>query len=377
MNAHHSNYEIGTRSDPHAQIRAARRQPLLLHSLSSFREIFTALFRHRDISTVVEVGVESGAVSAMYSELGASAVFCIEPSPSDELRRYLDGCDALNLVTRSSPEALADLPIADLYVLDGDHNYAVVRQELDWILTHAPDAIVVLHDVLWPCSRRDLYYEPSTLPAEKKHPASEDGPTVWHDALTPAGFVGQGRFLSALDAGGERNGVLTAVEDALAETEDDPWHLELIPAIFGLGIMVRDASPAAADLIRSLRPYSSSTLLATMENNRIALYTRVLQLQYEAAAHADDAAELTTLISQQKREIEVLKDDLETAQRQVEEAKSLRRGNLRLTQEPDHQRKQARLSPSLKRFAHRAAAPVSILARHGTPIIVTILKGRW
>ena len=72
---------------------------------------------------------------------------------------------------RSSPEVFTDLPLADLYVLDGDHNYAVVSQELNWILAHAPDAVVVLHDVLWPWSRRDLYYEPSPLSPKDKHAA--------------------------------------------------------------------------------------------------------------------------------------------------------------------------------------------------------------
>jgi hypothetical protein len=266
---------IGTRVDPHAQIRAARELPLLLHSLSVFREIFEVVFAKRDISTVVEVGVESGRVSGMYLELGASAVYCVDPHPSDELRANLAKNDALHLVEKLSPAALAELPVADLYVLDGDHNYAVVLQEVRWILANAPDAVIVVHDVLWPCSRRDLYYEPSPLGPQDKLPSSADGPTVWQDGLTPAGFVGLGAFTSARQAGGERNGVLTAVEDALAE--GDGWQFALVPAVFGLGVMVRQTP----ELFESLRPYTKSRLLATMENNRIALFTHVLQLNFE------------------------------------------------------------------------------------------------
>jgi hypothetical protein len=82
-------HAIGTRQDPHAQEREARSQPLLLHSMSVFREIFAIIFDHREISTVVEVGVESGAVSGVYAELGASSVYCVDPQPTEELRANL------------------------------------------------------------------------------------------------------------------------------------------------------------------------------------------------------------------------------------------------------------------------------------------------
>ncbi|MER6989064.1 hypothetical protein ABT337_07305 [Saccharopolyspora hirsuta] len=144
-----------------------------------------------------------------------------------------------------------------------------------------------MHDLLWPCARRDMYYEPSALDPADRHQATADGPTVWHDGLTPAGFIGRGAFTWATHAGGERNGVLTAVEDALAEAPD--WHLEVIPAVFGLGIALRPSAEADTDLLDSLQPYSRSALLAALENNRIALYTRVIELEHEAAAHAADA----------------------------------------------------------------------------------------
>ncbi len=329
-------HHLGTRDDPHAQACEARRQPLLLHSMSVFREFFEIIFGHHNISTVVEVGVESGKASGLYTSLGASAVYCIEPHPTEEIRAGLAANDALHLIEQPSPEALAELPIAELYVLDGDHNYAVVRQELDWILTHAPDAVVVLHDLLWPCARRDLYYEPSRLPAGAKHPASPDGPTVWHDDLTPAGLVGLGAYTTAVHAGGERNGVLTAVEDAIAHSEantDKRWRFALIPAVFGMGVLIRETSSAAADLMHSLKPYCQSHLLAAMENNRIALYTRVLQLQYEAVAHADNADRLAEYTLAQRREIEHLETELSKAITQhTAEKQHLHHENTRLAQ---------------------------------------------
>ncbi|WP_211238568.1 class I SAM-dependent methyltransferase [Actinomadura rifamycini] len=294
----------GTRDEPHRQARLAREQPLLLHSMSIFRSLFEAIARCREIGTVVEVGVESGRTSAVYADLGAT-VHCVEPNPTDELRAVLAADPRLHLVEGRSPDVLGELPAADLYVLDGDHNYAVVREELAWIMKNAPDAVVALHDVLWPSGRRDMYYQPSPLAAEDAHPSTGGGPTVWHDEVTPVGFAGMGAYTVAAHAGGERNGVLTAVEDALVEGGGD-WRFEIVPAVFGLGVLARSGSPGAAEIFAALRPYTSSDLLAAMENNRIALYTRILQLQYEAEARTEEATRMAETIAAQQQEIDRL-----------------------------------------------------------------------
>ncbi|WP_309110150.1 class I SAM-dependent methyltransferase [Saccharothrix sp.] len=320
---------IGSREDPHSQARAARKQPLLLHSMSTFRELFAVVFAHREIETVVEVGVESGQVSSIYTDLGASAVHCVDPHPTDELRATLSGNDKLHLVEKRSPEVLAELPHAQLYVLDGDHNYAVVRAEIGWIMRNVPDAVIAMHDVLWPCARRDLYYEPSPLRGEDKHESSSDGPTISHDGLTPAGLVGLGAFTWAEKAGGERNGVLTAVEDAIAEEEGD-WRFEVVPAVYGFGLLMRADAPGAAKIRKDLKPYTSSELIAKLENNRVALYTRVLEMQYEAVAHADDADRLAETIAAQRHEIAALRGEVEHLRRETDH---LRDANARLEQE--------------------------------------------
>ncbi|MFC9973725.1 class I SAM-dependent methyltransferase [Spirillospora sp. NPDC127200] len=295
----------GTRSDPHRQARDARRQPLLLHSLELFGELFTELFAARTVSTVVEVGVETGGASTIYADLGAK-VYCVEPAPDDRLRAAVADDPRLALVEGHSPDALAEVPPADLYVLDGDHNYAVARAELEWIVQNAPDAVVVMHDVLWPSGRRDSYYQPSPLPEQDRHPDSHEGPTVWHEGLTGAGFVGDGAFTTAERAGGERNGVLTAIEDVLAEAGEE-WRFGVVPAVFGLGVLARRDAEGTEEIFRALRPYLNSPLLTAMENNRIALYTRGLQLQHELEQRAADADRLADIVSAQQEEIERLR----------------------------------------------------------------------
>lgn len=338
---------IGTRQDPHAQARAARSQPLLLHSVSLFREVFEVVFEHRLISTVVEVGVETGQVSGLYSELGAEDTYCVEPFPTAELRAQMAEHPSLHLVERRSPEALAELPIADLYVLDGDHNYATVRAELGWILEHAPHALVAFHDVLWPCSRRDQYYEPSTLTADQRHSRGEDGPTVWHDGVTSSGFVGRGAFTCATEAGGAGNGVLTAIEDAIAQHHDR--RLAIVPAVFGLGLLLRTNSAHDTRLLGALRPYTHSRLLAAMENNRIALYTRVLAMQAEMAAHAQEADRLVLTTAELRAEIDELRRENEALRNHhAREVDGLRRRSEGLARALEDQR---RLGPVLRNLA--------------------------
>jgi hypothetical protein len=338
----------GTRNDPHAQIREARNAPLLLHSLSLFREVFETIYAHRSISTVVEIGVETGQVSGIYAELGASRVFCVDPFPSDEMRASLAADDRLELVEKFSPAVLGELPVADLYVIDGDHNYATVRGEVDWILEQAPDAVIVFHDLMWPSGRRDFYYQPTSLAAEDVHPDTVDGPTVWHDGITPAGFIGAGAFTFAREAGGERNGVLTAVEDAVAAASDPSWQLEIIPAVFGVGVLVRH-SEATAQLLSEIRWYSGSRLLAALENNRIALYTQVLQMQYEAVAHAAEADRMAEQIAAHRSEL----DRLEQLQHSLEDSQA------RLAQaERDLEVYRGRLAARARRFAGRVVRRV-------------------
>ncbi|WP_020107150.1 class I SAM-dependent methyltransferase [Nocardia sp. 348MFTsu5.1] len=293
--------EFGDRDDPHAQARSARNAPLLLHSLTLFSEVIGRIFAAARPATVVEVGVESGGASSIYLDHGANEVYCIEPTPTEQMRTTLAQNANLHLVEGFSPEVLGDLPLGDVYILDGDHNYATVRGEVDWILAKAPDAIVILHDVLWPCGRRDQYYNADAIEAGGVHEHGDDGATVWHDDVTPAGFVGQGHFTVAVEAGGERNGVLTAVEDSLAAQAPGTHEFALIPAIFGLGIIYPTGDADQTDRLRTaLEPYRDSPLLAAMENNRIALYTRVLTMQYEMAAAAVNRDELVHQLDRQR-----------------------------------------------------------------------------
>ncbi len=58
-------------------------------------------------------------------------------------------------------------------IIDGDHNYYTVREELRLIAERAAGAelpLLLFHDVCWPHGRRDDYFDPEQIPAEYRQP---------------------------------------------------------------------------------------------------------------------------------------------------------------------------------------------------------------
>jgi hypothetical protein len=91
----------------------------------------------------------------------------------------------------------------DCIIIDGDHNWYTVYNELKTIAERdliKTEGTIFFHDVCWPYGRRDMYYQPKQIPKEFTHPHA------W-----------QGEFFAAVHEGGERNGVLNALEDFLKE----------------------------------------------------------------------------------------------------------------------------------------------------------------
>lgn len=261
-------------------------QPLLLHSLAELREVWLPLLDAVDARSVSEVGSESGMTTSLLVETltrrGGGRLVVVDPDPGVVPRPREEL--AVEVVRGYSPQALAGLAPTDVYLIDGDHNYHTVAGELATIAAAAVGAgretfpLLVLHDVGWPAGRRDQYYDPGRLPAERVHPHSFDvGVALGDDGAGPGGFRGEGAFAWALREGGPRNGVRTAVEDFLADHDELAFHV--VPSIFGLGVVVDRHAPWAAEVGRLLAPYAGNGLLARLERNRLELYLRVLQMQ--------------------------------------------------------------------------------------------------
>lgn len=258
-------------------------QPLLLHSMGELASVFGPLVEAfvPEGGVVVEVGVEHGGMTGWLLERCAARGWTyrgIDPGPSEEAAKTVEDA-GFRIDRRMSVDALPDALPASCVFLDGDHNRATVERELELIAAHSTDALIVLHDVGWPCARRDFYYDPEGMkPADVELHAWERGPVPGLAQLRSSGFRGSGSFAVAIQEGG---GVLTAVESFCAANPG--WSFRSVSAVFGLGVLVRDAKRSEKELAAlaqfDLSLEAFGPLIEKMERNRIELYAEVLRLQ--------------------------------------------------------------------------------------------------
>ncbi len=245
-------------------------------SLEIFWPLIEPVLDAHGARRVCEVGVAAGALTERllaWAEKHGGAYIGIDPAPEPAVRERFAGDGRLQLQT--SHAALPHVEPCGAYFLDGDHNYFTVRGELDLIAAASPPGhppLVFLHDVGWPWGRRDMYYLPTTVPTDARHPWSETlGVALDGDELIEGGLREPGRYAVARHAGGPRNGVLTAVEDFLRSDAGRGWEMAaLLPVAYGLAVLAPPADPALADL-RSMAA-AGGAFLAACEQNFLRLY---------------------------------------------------------------------------------------------------------
>src|SRR5205085_7620925 len=105
----------------------------------------------------------------------------------------------------------------------------------------------------WPYGRRDLYYDPATIPDAFRHPWRRGGVTPMDKGIAAFGL--NATMCHAEREGGDGNGVRTAIADALRGREDEVRAV-WIDGIFGLGLLVPrmrlDAQPALGGCLDAL-----------------------------------------------------------------------------------------------------------------------------
>lgn len=263
---------------------------LLIHSMSEFSSIIMPCLDQAGVASISEIGSEFGGMSRLLADhcRGAGGTLtCIDPEPAQGFAQWAADLSHVEHREQPSLEALQDCAAADAWFVDGDHNYYTVFHELSAIdaiqRRDGRPLLAFLHDVSWPCARRDFYYAPDRIPEEWCLPHSYDaGVTLDSDnALLGRGLRGMGHFAVALQSGGERNGVLTAVEDflAVADSEQRPLYYVHVPAVMGLGIIFDASAPWSEAMAQCLLPYHANPLIARLEENRLRNYLEVIAWQ--------------------------------------------------------------------------------------------------
>jgi hypothetical protein len=317
-------------------VRPAADDPALLYSLAELADVIFTAFEVAGVRSVVEIGAEAGDFTRLlldWTDGRGGRLVSVDPAPSDAVRAMAASAPRMTLVEDISHRALDGLEGCDAYLLDGDHNYATVRGELDRIVTATErdgvSPLVVLQDVGWPSGRRDQYYAPDRLPADDVHPYDFGGVLPWVSHTVPGGFRGEAQFAFATEEGGPRNGVLTGLEDFLAVS--DGWSTIAIPAVFGLALVYRADAPWAANMAAALGPLDDHPLLARLEANRVHLYLRLVAVQDELRRAGLVAAERVTAL---EGELDSLRATLAVAEQARRSAEAVADAALRRAATP-------------------------------------------
>jgi len=222
--------------------------------------------------SVAEIGAYAGdftRVLVAWAAKSGARVSAIDPAPEPDLVALEREHPELELIRAPSVDALRDIPLPDAVVVDGDHNYHTVAEELRLIGERAPGAdlpLLLFHDVCWPHGRRDDYFDAGAIPPEARQPlAGADGGLYPGDPGLRADGLPYPR--SAAREGGPGNGVLTAVEDFVAGRER--LRLAVVPIFFGVGAVWHLDAPWSDAVAAILDPWDRNPVLARLEENRI------------------------------------------------------------------------------------------------------------
>lgn len=230
------------------------------------RHYILPLARKRRWRSICEIGARTGTSTNYLLSLPIEYSTIIDPCIDEDLAAKYAGESRVHVFKSNSLDALAtDGPVLpgspfDAILIDGDHNWYTVFNELRLIRERAlvrPGGFIFLHDVDWPYGRRDLYYQPDTIPVEFRHPFAQKGMIRGQSKLADAGGLNS-KYLNALEEGGPKNGVLTAVEDFLAQYPKD-YRFFRIRYQYGLGVL--QVSGGSADDDSSFRALKARAFL--------------------------------------------------------------------------------------------------------------------
>lgn len=198
---------------------------------------------------IIEIGAERGLNTnkiLTYCENNDCKLTSIDPFPIFDFNLLKNKYnEKFDMVCDLSLNVLSKLEPCDIAMIDGDHNWYTVYNELKSIelinlSNNHSFPIVFFHDIGWPYARRDMYYNPDNIPKEFQQPYKKEGIMLDLDELTGSSRRGMNpNVANAIHEGGAKNGVLTAVEDFIKESKLN-LVLHLIHGQHGFGVLFED-----------------------------------------------------------------------------------------------------------------------------------------
>jgi hypothetical protein len=243
------------------------------YSLANLGELLFGCLDAIGAKSVLEVGSYKGELTSellAWADRSGASIAGLDPEPPEELLELGKQRPELELVLKTSHDALREIEFPDAIIIDGDHNYYTLSEELRIIGKRAPGAeipLLMFHDVAWPHARRDTYYVPERIPEEYRQPLAHEA----YLSPTEPGISEEGglAYLWAAEReGGPRNGTLTALEDFVGGR--DGLRLAIVPAFFGFGALWHTDAPWADAVARLLDPFDRNPLIERLEANRVS-----------------------------------------------------------------------------------------------------------
>lgn len=241
-----------------------------------FRDLTEPILGRLRPKRIIEIGAAEGGHSELlagWCDANGAEVDIIDTAPRFDVSKFLARYPQVARVhVAPSLSVLPCLSPADVILVDGDHNWFTVYNELKTVYRPGWRPLCLLHDITWPYGRRDLYYDPAMVPDEyrKEWRRGPVDPDVSGIASTGLNSV----LCHAVQEGGPNNGVLTAIEDFLRERTEQ-FRVVTLPILFGLAIIapneLLDDRPNVRDFLDTLEiPEHLRNLLQIEEKERIA-----------------------------------------------------------------------------------------------------------
>jgi hypothetical protein len=214
------------------------------------RDFIVPIALKRGWKSFCEIGASEGASTDQLLKLPGISYTIVDPGLDADLVTKYAGDGRVGVLRNNSLAALPNMGGSfDCFLIDGDHNWYTVFTELRLIRQRGllrPGGIIFFDDVDWPYGQRDMYYQPETIPAHYRLAFERKGIFRGQSALANSGGTNP-QFCNASRAGGPRNGVLTSIEDFLAEHPSEYQFCRIRFQGEGLGILQSRSSGLAED----------------------------------------------------------------------------------------------------------------------------------
>ncbi len=296
---------------------------------------------------IVEVGADLRAVTGPlleWAQANEAILHAIDPDPSLSVERLTaEHGGRLRFQRARSLDVLGRIADVDLAMIDGDHNWYTVINELRALERRAREdgrdaPVILVHETGWPYGHRDSYRDPEAIPEAHRQPHARRG-------IVPGQMeLGAGlndHLENALLEGTAANGVLTAVEDFISES-DGSWRSWPIPGLGGMAVLVsaallaRESSAPLRDLLQSidtptfLRAQCEAIEQARIESERkrAGLLRRLAETQLKQTVGSTDPRQNVALkrrVRELTEQVRELGGELERVEELEEQVRILNR----------------------------------------------------